>query len=276
MQIVDQELPASLKKLEEVSEIWPSYIRLVAALIQRSLAEFISPLLMVGLIMSMANFLLDGVIFRNPAIPIIWAIVQCVAIDANLGIMIVRSVKEFHASEWIKGIIYLAISFALLFVAAIIFDVEAVQTVVNHTVGVIIPIEVLTIIRSAAVVALVATTGLEGVSLRRQKSPSSSTNRETQGSATPETSENLDRKKLEMVGSETSGNLLAIKPEQWQRLSEAYERLEQQGYIVSRNKLREESGVRSEIVGPWLKWRQSQLQQEEVSVNGNGHQAVPS
>jgi hypothetical protein len=117
----------------------------------------------------MSNFLLDGEIFRfSPAIPFIWAVVQCIAIDANLGVMLVRAVRNFHEYEWVKGVIYLVISLALLFVAAIIFDVEALQSVLNHAVGVLIPIDILTLIRGCAIVALVAAGPLESVSLKIQ------------------------------------------------------------------------------------------------------------
>jgi hypothetical protein len=51
-------------------------------------------------------------------------------------------------------------------VAAIIFDVEALQSVLNHAVGVLIPIDILTLIRGCAIVALVAAGPLESVSLK--------------------------------------------------------------------------------------------------------------
>jgi len=230
----------SLERLEKARQFAPQCIRIVAALIQESVAEFVSPLLMIGLIMSMSNFLLHGIIFSAwSGIPVIWAIIQCVAIDANLGVMIVRSVRNFQQAEWLKGGIYLLISIVLLFVAAIIFDVEAVQSVINHSIGLPIPIEWLTMFRSAAIVALVAITQLESVSIKFTR----------RGEAGGKQAETVG---MDEVEKRDTGKLEAISAEQLQRLEEAYARLTQHGYMVSARQLREAAQVRAEIVGPWL------------------------
>lgn len=165
--------PRIIEKLEESQRNIPATIHLVAAIIQESMAELVSPLLMIGLILSMSNFLLNGAVFGAWAgIPVIWVIVQSVAVDANLGIMVVRGVRNLHKGEWGKGIIYLVIAVALLFVAAVITDVEAVRSVLDRSIETIfihlhISVEVLTFVRSSAIVALVAATQLDNVSLRR-------------------------------------------------------------------------------------------------------------
>jgi len=108
--------PVIIEKLEQGQQYIPETLRLVAAIIQESLAELVSPLLMVGLILSMSNFLLNGAVFSfNVAIPIIWVVVQSVAVDANLGVMVVRGVNNIHKGEYAKGMIYLGIAGALLF-----------------------------------------------------------------------------------------------------------------------------------------------------------------
>lgn len=257
----------SLERLEKARQFAPQCIRIVAALIQESVAEFVSPLLMIGLIMSMSNFLLHGVIFSAWAgIPVIWAIIQCVAIDANLGVMIVRCVRNFQSQEWMKGAIYLLISFVLLFVAAIIFDVEAVQSVLNHSIGLPIPIEWLTMLRSAAIVALVATVQLESVSIKFERKASKQ--------AVNAGGKQAEDSGMDEVEKRDTGKLEAITGEQLQRLEDAYQRLSQGGqhFMFSARQLREAAGVRAEIVGPWLETR---LKQEGLS-RANGSTPVPA
>ncbi len=284
---------SALQKLEAASELWPQYIRLVALLIQRSLAEFVSPLLMVGLILSMSNFLLDDAIFRfSPAIPFVWALVQCVAIDANLGFMLVRSVKNFHQGEIIKGIIFLAISLSLLFVAAIIFDTEALQSVVGHLVGVIIPTAILTLIRGCAIVALVAAGPLESISLKIHRSSKPSLASDEPPDTDPEVPsptqlmlaisaladlvarvETLQPPGTTLVVShetvaldvlDVGGNQaeplaepVELTEEQKQRLEQAYVQMQAEGKKIGVNLLRMYSGVRKEAASSWLKQREN-------------------
>lgn len=253
----------SLQRMEQASEEWPKYIRLASLIIQRSLAEFISPLLMIGLILSMGNYLLGDAIFLTASwLAVVWVIVQVIAIDANMGLMIAQSVKEFHAGEWVKGAIYLLVSLALLFVAAIIFNTEALQSVIKHQVGTVIPVEALTIIRSAAVVALVAINQLGATSLRRQSKPASvSQDFPISGNDAYRDSGEQGGKQGETVGN--TGRQIALNAEQLQRLEAAYIAMNMAGEEITVNKLRDESGVRSEVVGPWLKLR--------VKQENNGH-----
>jgi len=288
------EKPTIIAKLEQGQQYIPATIRLAAAIIQESLAELVSTLLMIGLILSMSNFLLAGAVFKaSAAIPVIWVIVQCIAIDANMGVMLTRSIKNFHASEYGKGFIYLVIALALLFVAAIILDVEAVQEVINKSLNVIfgnlhINIEILTFVRSSAVVALVAATQLEHVSLRRSKATAAVAPVQTeptqgqgegegeypsifelrtlgnsintaitqlqalqagQGEGTATDTDELAA--INIAGKQRERRIIIVADEQHEKLLRAWKTLSPQGHLSIRQ-LQRAAGVRREVAAYWF------------------------
>jgi hypothetical protein len=119
------------------------------------LASSISVLLLAfGLIASMANVLTKGAILTdNIIMQRIWAVTQCVGIDAGMSGTIIRAFR-FHAEgERVKTWLYGLLSVLLLFTAAIVLNIESVQQTLNLTlekayVHVFIPVEVLIWIRS--------------------------------------------------------------------------------------------------------------------------------
>jgi hypothetical protein len=90
----------------------------------------------------------------------IWAITQCVDIDAGMSGTIIRAFR-FHAEgERVKTWLYGLLSVLLLHTAAIVLNIESVQQTLNLTLNaaylhVFVPVEVLIWIRSIAIVLLI-------------------------------------------------------------------------------------------------------------------------
>jgi hypothetical protein len=126
------------------------------------LASSVSVLLLAfGLIASMANVLTKGAILTdNIIMQRIWAVTQCVGIDAGMSGTIIRAFR-FHAEgQKVKTWLYGLLSVLLLFTAAIVLNIESVQQTLNITlekayIHVFIPVEVLIWIRSIAIVLLI-------------------------------------------------------------------------------------------------------------------------
>jgi hypothetical protein len=134
------------------------------------LASSISVLLLTfGLIASMANVLTKGVILTdNVLMQRIWAITQCVGIDAGMSGTIIRAFR-FHAEgQRVKTWLYGLLSVLLLFTAAIVLNIESVQQTLNLTLSqayiyVFVPVEALIWIRSLAIVLLIVAHALRHV-----------------------------------------------------------------------------------------------------------------
>ena len=126
-------------------------------------------LLAFGLIASMANVLTEGsVLSDNIPMQRIWAWTQCVAIDASVAGTILRTFQYYGRSEWVKTILSGLLSALLLFTAAIVSNIEALQQTLNVTLGlayahVFIPVEVLIWIRSLCIVLLIVAHALRHV-----------------------------------------------------------------------------------------------------------------
>ena len=126
------------------------------------LASSISVLLLAfGLIASMANFLTKGsVLTDHQWMQQVWAWTQCIAIDASVAGTIIRTFRYKAEGEKIKTILYALLSVLLLFTAAIVSNIEAIQQTLNITldsayIHVFVPGEVLIWIRSIAIVLLI-------------------------------------------------------------------------------------------------------------------------
>ncbi|HLI08612.1 MAG TPA: hypothetical protein VKV40_18765 [Ktedonobacteraceae bacterium] len=126
------------------------------------LASSLSVLLLAfGLIASMANVLTKGsVLTDNLIMQRIWAWTQCIAIDAGLAGTILRAVEYHSKGEAVKTWLYVILSVLLLFTAAIVSNIEAVQQTLNISLDVayshvFIPVELLIWIRSIAIVLLI-------------------------------------------------------------------------------------------------------------------------
>jgi hypothetical protein len=126
------------------------------------LASSVSVLLLAfGLIASMANVLTKGAILtEDPIMQRIWAVTQCVGIDAGMSGTIIRAFR-FHAEgQKVKTWLYGLLSVLLLFTAAIVLNIESVQQTLNITlekayIHAFIPVEVLIWIGSIAIVLLI-------------------------------------------------------------------------------------------------------------------------
>src|SRR5437588_11863647 len=99
------------------------------------LASSLSVLLLAfGLIASMANVLTKGsVLTDNLIMQRIWAWTQCIAIDASVAGTIIRTFRFYNEREKVKTWLYGLLSALLLFTAAIVSNIEAVQQTLNIT-----------------------------------------------------------------------------------------------------------------------------------------------
>jgi hypothetical protein len=99
------------------------------------LASSLSVLLLAfGLIASMSNVLTQGMLLSDSrAMQVVYAISQSVAIDAGLGTTIIRTFRYYQEGEKIKTWLYGLLSLLLLFTAAIVSNIEAVQQALNIT-----------------------------------------------------------------------------------------------------------------------------------------------
>jgi hypothetical protein len=85
---------------------------------------------------------------------------QCIAIDASVAGTIIRTFRYYQDGERIKAYLYTFLSGLLLFTAAIVSNIEAVQQTLNITLDVayqhvFVPVEALIWIRSLAIVLLI-------------------------------------------------------------------------------------------------------------------------
>src|SRR5258706_13263914 len=99
------------------------------------LASSLSVLLLAfGLIASMANVLTKGVVLTDSIVmQRIWAWSQCIAIDASVAGTIIRTFRYHAEGEKVKTWLYGLLSVLLLFTAAIVSNIEAVQQTLSVT-----------------------------------------------------------------------------------------------------------------------------------------------
>ena len=140
------------------------------------LASSISVLLLAfGLIASMANVLTKGSVLTDHLwMQQVWAWTQCIAIDASVAGTIMRAFRFHQDGEKIKTWLYGLLSMLLLFTAAIVSNIEAVQQTLNLTLDaaylhVFVPVEALIWIRSIAIVLLIVAHALRHVQLETPK-----------------------------------------------------------------------------------------------------------
>jgi hypothetical protein len=141
------------------------------------LASSLSVLLLAfGLIASMANVLTKGgVLTDNLFMQRVWAWTQCIAIDASVAGTIIRTFRYHHQRERVKTWLYALLSGLLLFTAAIVSNIEAVQQTMNISLDnaythVVIPVEALIWIRSVAIVLLIVAHAVRHVQLEEKQS----------------------------------------------------------------------------------------------------------
>lgn len=139
------------------------------------LASSLSVLLLAfGLIASMANVLTKGAVLTdNLFMQRVWAWTQCIAIDASVAGTIIRTFRYHSEGERIKTWLYALLSVLLLFTAAIVSNIEAVQQTLNITLAnayqhVFVPVEALIWIRSLAIVLLIVAHALRHVQIAKK------------------------------------------------------------------------------------------------------------
>jgi hypothetical protein len=126
-----------------------------------------------GLIASMANVLTKGsVLTDNLMMQRIWAWTQCIAIDASVAGTIIRTFRFYTEGEKVKTWLYGFLSVLLLFTAAIVSNIEAVQQTLNVTLDnaylhVFVPVEALIWIRSIAIVLLIVAHAMRHVQIAK-------------------------------------------------------------------------------------------------------------
>jgi len=126
-----------------------------------------------GLIASMANVLTKGsVLTDNLIMQRIWAWTQCIAIDASVAGTIIRICRYAAEGENVKALLYGLLSVLLLFTAAIVSNIEAIQQTLNVTLNtaylhVFVPVEALIWIRSIAIVLLIVAHAMRHVQIAK-------------------------------------------------------------------------------------------------------------
>src|SRR6266581_682716 len=134
-------------------------------------------LLAFGLIASMANVLTKGsVLSDNVFMQRVWAWTQCIAIDASVAGTILRTFQAYKEGQRVKAALYTFLSALLLFTAAIVSNIEAVQQTLNITleaayIRVFVPVELLIWIRSVAIVLLIVAHALRHVQVTQPEAP---------------------------------------------------------------------------------------------------------
>jgi hypothetical protein len=138
---------------------------------QAAIASVSGLLLLLGLVTASTNLLTKDWLFGTwPWLQYAWAFDQAIAVDANLALIGMMFFTALDNREWSKVAIYSLIGGMLLFVAAVIMDIESVRqaldiTLADASLRVHVSLEVLTQLRSWVVVLLVIMSGKSTVSL---------------------------------------------------------------------------------------------------------------
>src|SRR5579859_2655229 len=134
-------------------------------------------LLAAGIVVSTANFLTDGdIMSHNKALSDAWSWAQAIAIDSSLGIVFVNAFVAIREREKIKAIVFIMLTALLATVAGLITHFDALAhaaglSVSDKSVSGIIPLWVMTALRSVAVIGFLLASRLKNVSfneLRRE------------------------------------------------------------------------------------------------------------
>lgn len=134
-------------------------------------------LLAAGIVVSTANFLTDGdVMSHNKTLSDAWSWAQAIAIDSSLGSVFVNAFVAIREREKIKAIVFILLTALLATVAALITHVDALAhvaglSVSDKSVSGIIPLWVMTALRSVAVIGFLLASRLKNVTfneLRRE------------------------------------------------------------------------------------------------------------
>lgn len=139
--------------------------------LQTGIAKISGLLLMLGLVTASANLLMKDALFGHlPWLQDAWAIDQALAVDANVVLVFSMLFSAVATRDWVKVTVYSIIGGMLLFVSAIIMDMESVRQALNITleqaaIQVHVSVGFLTQLRSWVVVLLVAMSGMDGINV---------------------------------------------------------------------------------------------------------------
>ena len=127
-------------------------------------------LLAAGIIVSTANFLTDGDVMRgHKELSDAWSWSQALAIDSSLGIVFMNAFQAVRERDRIKAIIYFTLTALLATVAGLITHFDALAhaaglSVTDKGVSGILPLWVMTALRSVAVIGFLLSSRLKNVS----------------------------------------------------------------------------------------------------------------
>ncbi len=130
-------------------------------------------LLAAGIIVSTANFLTDGDVMRgHKMLSDAWSWSQALAIDSSLGIVFMNAFQAVRERDKAKAIIYFTLTVLLATVAGLITHFDALAhaaglSVTDKGVSGILPLWVMTALRSTAVIGFLLASHLKNVSLRQ-------------------------------------------------------------------------------------------------------------
>lgn len=130
-------------------------------------------LLAASIVVSTANFLTDGDVMRgHKALSDAWSWSQTLAIDSSLGIVFMNAFQSVRERDKIKAIIYFTLTILLATVAGLITHFDALAhaaglSVTDKGVSGILPLWVMTALRSLAVIGFLLASRLKNVSLRQ-------------------------------------------------------------------------------------------------------------
>src|SRR5712692_2169816 len=104
----------------------------------------------------------------------IWAVTQCVGIDAGMSGTIIRAFRFHTEGQKVKTWLYGLLSVLLLFTAVIVLNIESVQQTLNITlekayIHVFIPIEALIWVRSITIVLLIVAHAMRHVQIAKSQ-----------------------------------------------------------------------------------------------------------
>jgi len=127
-------------------------------------------LLAVGIIVSTANFLTDGhVVHGHQALSDAWSWAQAIAIDSSLGIVFMNALQAVRERDKVKAVIFFTLTLLLATVAGLVTHFDALShasglPVTDKGVSGILPLWVMTALRSVAVIGFLLSSRLKHVS----------------------------------------------------------------------------------------------------------------
>lgn len=266
-------------------------------------------LLAAGIIVSTANFLTDGdVMSHNKGLSDAWSWAQAFAIDSSLGIVFMNAFQSVRERDKIKAVIFFTLTALLATVAGLITHFDALAhaaglSVTDKGVSGILPLWVMTALRSVAVIGFLLASRLKQVSFSDLKKEWSQEPEAVQSLPNSALAQQIDYTalatalvgamqqagtlgRISVVEQEASG-LPLPKTEALQekslevKLAYAYEALREERInepnlkSISARELAKRANVRRSTCNEWLLHNESG-KTEAQPQGGGGHEAISS